>query len=204
MTSVWDHNPNPALLASPADWISPGKEDPATNTASYRDDPPANDGSKVILNDTDHLGGAATPPSAYLPPWVWKSFTRGHHPILMDRLERSDVTDGSKNALMPPLRAALGNARSYACKMDLATMVPRNDLASSTYCLANPGQEYLVYLPDGGEVTVDLSAAAGPLRAEWCHPTTGETVEPFAVEGGVKRTFQPPFAGDAVLYLGRK
>jgi hypothetical protein len=188
-------------LASPADWISPGKEDPATNTASYRDDPPANDGSKVILNDTDHLGGAATPPSAYLPPWVWKSFTRGHHPILMDRLERSDVTDGFKNALMPPLRAALGYTMAYAGKMDLAAMVPRPDLASTTYCLANPGVEYLVYLPDGGKVTVDLGAAQGTFTVEWLRPMDGTTTSGGTTEGGDQRAFQAPFDGDAVLYL---
>ena len=51
--------------------------------------------------------------------------------------------------------------------MNLAAMTPRSTLASSRYCLADPGKEYLVYLPDGGEVTVDLSAASGSLAVEW-------------------------------------
>src|SRR5262245_55206800 len=29
--------------------------------------------------------------------------------------------------------------------------LPHGELASTKYCLANPGQEYLVYLPEGGE-----------------------------------------------------
>lgn len=39
------------LFNSPADWISPNPE------GGYRDDPPVNDGRKVVLNDTDHLWG---------------------------------------------------------------------------------------------------------------------------------------------------
>ena len=72
------------LFASPADWISPNYGEP------YRSNPPSNNGSKVILNDTDHLwgiGGDAT--------WVWKSFTRGLNPIYMDDLKNTEVYPGA-------------------------------------------------------------------------------------------------------------
>jgi len=80
-------------------------------------------------------------------------------------------------------------------------MVPHNDLATTRYCLANPGQEYLIYLPDGGEVKVDLTQAQGTLAVEWIHPVEGKTTPGEAVSGGEKRTFKAPFEGDAVLYL---
>jgi hypothetical protein len=41
----------------------------------------------------------------------------------------------------------MGDTLTYAQRMGLASMAPRNDLASTTYCLAHPGMEYLVYLP---------------------------------------------------------
>jgi hypothetical protein len=41
-----------ALLGSPADWISP--QDDGTG-GDYCEEPPAADGRKVILSDTDHL-----------------------------------------------------------------------------------------------------------------------------------------------------
>jgi hypothetical protein len=69
--------------------------------------------------------------------------------------------------------------------------------------LANPAKEraeYLVYLPDGGTVTVDLSAAGGMLAVEWCDPKTGNVIA-AAVAGGAPREFSAPFPGDAVLYL---
>ncbi len=40
--------------------------------------------------------------------------------------------------------------------MDLAAMAPQDKLASTAYCLADPGNSYAVYLPTGGKVTIDL------------------------------------------------
>ncbi len=50
---------------------------------------------------------------------------------------------------------------SYAARIDLAASRPAGDLASTGYCLAVPGREYLVYLPEGGTATMDLSDVKG-------------------------------------------
>jgi hypothetical protein len=76
MTSVFDlvggtwATRNEPLWKSPADWISPGLD-------PYKDNPPAADGSKVIIADVDHIW-----PSAPQRGWVWKCFVRGYQPIL--------------------------------------------------------------------------------------------------------------------------
>jgi hypothetical protein len=98
-------------------------------------------------------------------------------------------------------RRAMGHARRYAGRIDLAASRPAGELVSTGYCLAVPSREYLVYLPDGGEATVDLSAAKGKLAVEWMHPVTGKITAGGAMEGGAKRTLKAPFGGDAVLYL---
>lgn len=49
MTFQYQGGTNENLFNSPADWISPNPE------GGYRDDPPSNDGRKIVLNDTDHL-----------------------------------------------------------------------------------------------------------------------------------------------------
>ncbi|MBM4046888.1 MAG: hypothetical protein FJ279_17425, partial [Planctomycetes bacterium] len=72
------------------------------------------------------------------------------------------------------------------------------------YCLANPGREYLVYLPEGGEVTVDLTAASGTLTVEWFNLGSGTAVDGGTATGGAKRAFHAPFDGDAALYVWRK
>ena len=89
----------------------------------------------------------------------------------------------------------------YANKMDMGLAKPHSDLASTKYCLANPGVDYLIYLPDGGKVTVDLSAASGMLAVEWFNPNTDETISAEAVAGGNSLEFAAPFSGDAVLYI---
>jgi len=99
------------------------------------------------------------------------------------------------------VRRSLGYTLRYTRRMGLAAMTPQSKLASTKFCLASPGTEYLVFLPGGGSVTVDLSAAKGSLSAEWFNPSTGKARKPTTVQGGAKRTLAAPFKGDAVLYV---
>jgi len=200
---------NDALMASPANWISPGStlynvNDPLSSN------PPITTGAKVIILDNDHTWNNPCIPQNGKHradhAWVWKSFLRGYNPICMDPLDLSqpdgvlEYAKASASALILA-RPAMGHTRAYAERMNLAAMTPRDDLASTRYCLANPAREFLVYLPDGGEVTVDLSAAKGMLEVEWFNPRTGGTTNGGTIEGGAKRSFKVPFEGDAVLYL---
>ena len=99
------------------------------------------------------------------------------------------------------LRLSLGYSMRYAKKMNMAEMIPHNNLASTQYCLANPGNEYLIYLPDGGEVAVDLSATSGTFAVEWFNPETGEAISSEAISGSEIKKLVTPFDGDAVLYI---
>jgi len=191
MTFQYKGGSNRTLFESPADWVSPNPE------GGYRDNPPAADGSKVILTDTDHLWGIGGNQA-----WVWKSFLRGMNPLFMDPYD--GVVIGNRfDPKWDPIRKGLGYTLRLADQMDLAAMTPRGKLASTGYCLAHaaPDGEYLVYLPEGGEVTVDLSATPGELRVEWLNPTDGKTQGAATTAGGSRREFTAPFRGDAVLAL---
>lgn len=172
---------NGNLFNSPADWISPGAE------GNYWDNPPGATGAKVIITDTDHIKSTSSDAT-----WIWRSFLRGLNPIVMDWWN---------GVQWDPIRRAMGQTRRMAERMNLAAMTPRGDLASSGYCLSNPGKEYLVYVAGGGEVTVDLSAASGPLAVEWIHPVEGTITPREPITGGAKHSLRAPFAGEAVLYL---
>jgi hypothetical protein len=183
---------NTNLFGSPADWISPN---PDAGEFNYRTNPPPADGRKVILTDTDHLWGIGGDVA-----WVWKSYLRGLNPLFMDPYRQVVLQEGS-DPKWDPVRRAMGASRRLAARVNLAAMTPRGDLASSGYCLANPVKEYLVYLPKGGEVTVDVSAATGPLRVEWIHPIEGTTTPGGTVAGGTKRVLAAPYPGEAVLHV---
>lgn len=178
------------MLASEADWVSPGRLD------GYAEDPPAWTGKKVSLLDTDHIWGMGGNAD-----WVWKAFTRGHNPLFMDQYQGAVFDAADRHAQWDELRRALGHTRRLAGRVNLATMTPHDEMASTKYCLANPGVAYIVYLPQGGAVTVDLAAVSGTLAVEWVSPVAGGVTPAGTIDGGAKRSFKPPFEGDAVLHL---
>lgn len=215
---------NAPLYASAAEWVSPGYDDacfaaggafagghpmaPGSPPSRWYDDPPPNDGAKVVLTDTDHY--AAGKGDAL---WAWKSFLRGHHPILMDfgLIDVVRPLDPSLGvppfAAYEPARLAMGDTRRYAERVDLVDMVPRGDLASTGYALASPGREYLVLQADpaGGAFTVAL--AAGAYALEWFAVDRRETSDggTLAVVHDQRTRLTPPadFGGACVAYLRR-
>lgn len=197
MTVEYPNGNNAVLVSSPADWISPNGD------INKR---PVAEGNKVLLADTDHLCGVCRDRQ-----WVWKSFTSGENPILMD------VYDGGFDLIVEQvpsnpleytpwvsIRQNLGYALTYANRINLVSMTPHPELTSSGYCLAipvNSNAEYLVYSPSGNKVTVDLSAIQGEIQGEWFNPESGSVITGIRTSGGGKRSFMIPFNGDAVLYL---
>jgi hypothetical protein len=181
---------NRDLFQSPADWISPNREAP--HGYSFRDNPPPADGKKVVLLDTDHLFGTGCTD----PAWAWKAFCRGYNPLYMD-MWSMELNDPGRRAV----RTALGLTRAVARRVDLASASPHSELASTRFCLADPGRQYLVYAPQERAITVDLSTASGELQVHWVNPRSGVIVERPIVTGRRRQDFQSPFDADAVLLL---
>jgi hypothetical protein len=210
---------NDPLLGSRAEWISPGYDDeifaggghpmaPGSPPSRWYTDPPIADGAKVIISDTDHYA-----PGQGDALWAWKSFLRGHHPILMDygliaglepAAESPADTGVPPFAYYEPARWAMGDTRRYAERIGLIDMQPRRDVASTGYALANPGLEYLVLQPDGDRFTVDLPT--GSYQVEWFDVATREPTasDVLRVESDGTVEFCSPFpSGPAVVYLNR-
>jgi hypothetical protein len=201
------------MLASKAEWVSPGSGD----GRNFMTDPPAWNGNKVCVLDTDHLWGHGG-----TVPWAWKSLVRGYNTLLMDAWEPiagkpcPEVNWGPRigyprrnlnrrdDPTWEPVRKAIGHTRTWASRMDLAAMTPSTDIASTGYCLANPGREYLVYLPEGDQVALTLPPAYGSLQVEWMHPVDGTIVPGGTLRAGARKYFAVPFVGPAVLYVRNK
>lgn len=200
---------NDPLFESRAEWISPGYDDkvfaggghpmaPGSPQSRWLEHPPAADGSKVVITDTDHYA-----PGRSDVLWAWKSFLRGHHPILMD----FGLIGGIKppDAAFEPARYAMGDTLHFAGRMNLIAMEPRDDITSTSYALANPGQEYLILQPNdkAGPFTVMLEP--GNYSTEWFSIAGRNTVhgEQATVQNATGTSFSaPPQApGPVVLYL---
>ncbi len=191
MTFQYRGGSNQTLFDSPADWISPNPD------GGYRDNPPAGTGEKVIITDTDHLWGIGGNRQ-----WVWLSFFRGLNPIFMDPYDGKVLERGSGSGWVEEIREALGYSRKLADGVDLIHLVPSGQLASSGYCLARPGKEYLVYIPDDQPVTLDLTDASGTFHTSWFHTMNGSKEPGADMEAGTEITLISPFQeGEAVIHL---
>lgn len=209
MTFLWSdryRGSNEDLFESPADWVSPNPE--AKDAYNYAYNPPPADGRKVVLLDTDHLWGLGGDAA-----WVWKAFLRGYNPLFMDPYDTGYAGSGriglgledvgKVDPKWDPLRRAMGRTRRFAEQIDLPEMTPHGELTQTGYCLANPGVEYLVYLPSEypSRIWVDLSDAKGKLNIKWFDPRTGLEIHGGSVTGGARHAFRAPFSGDTVLHI---
>jgi hypothetical protein len=190
MTFQYKGGSNSTLFESPADWISPN---PGPGKENYSTDPCSSCAPKVVVNDTDHLWGHTGGDAI----WVWKSFTRGLNLLFMEDYLPSPTWQDSA-------RDAMGQIRRFAARVNLAGMRPAERLSATRYCLADPGQSYIVFQHDKGEFTLDLKDAQGPLQAEWFEINTGKTHPAPPVQAGAVKTFTTPFPGPAVLFLHAK
>jgi hypothetical protein len=191
---------NDDMLASAADWFSPG----SSSWPDLKTDPREYDGNKPSLVDTDHVWGVGGSPE-----WVWKIFTRGHNLLFMDPYndpQWEPILTGQGVRVEDPegIRRAMGYARKFAERLNLAHTRPAKSIASTGYCLTDGHSEYLIYQPAPKQsFTAKVSAAT--YRFEWFNPKNGTT----ASSGEIKITeaetrFSPLFESDAILYLKKQ
>ena len=181
-----------------ADIVSPA----CTSAGSYVDydnNPPANDGSKVIFNDSDH---AAYSCGTVVRAWPWKNFVRGHYPVYLSERE--------SGATQTAIKAAMAQTLIYGTKINLATAYPETgtSIFSTGYGLftgtnsTTPNcSEYLLYQPSAATNTINLSScsAGASFAVEYLNPVTGAVTTDTNVLGGASRSFTA--AGERVVYL---
>ena len=211
-----DSLPDAILCSSDADWVAPSAWlSPATSCGTGQ---PA---CKVNINDSDH---------SYFGMWndtpqrnrnyAWQNYLTGNQVLFMDPYLVHYPRENRNLCLSPVngigsqpdprwenFRNNLGCLLRYSRRLNLANVTPRSSLCSTRYCLAQTpavGAEYLAYAPGGGGFTMDLSAMpdSRKLAVEWFNPAVGQSLTEKPIPAGSSaQPFQPPFSGDAVLYL---
>ncbi len=197
-------NWNQYLFDSPAEYISPNGT-PWTGDDHWRNDPPVIPGYKVVIADTDHIH-----PSMHGGPgmrsWQWRTFTRGHslNAVAGDPEQGHAWVSRDDSASMQAMSY-------YVARVDLARMKPHSRLSSTRYCLADPGNVYIVYQPTLGlegshrGFPFELDLQPGAYDYEWFNPETNQVLETGKMQWdeGIS-TFTPPFNDHAVLFLKRR
>jgi hypothetical protein len=105
-------------------------------------------------------------------------------------------------------RAAIRSVRDLSNRMDWFDAEPRNDLLgdredNEAYCRARPGRDYAVYFPDGGSVTLDLSALAGDSSLTWLEVLESRWTEPQTRPGRGAVTLEAPGPGHWIALVKR-
>jgi hypothetical protein len=99
--------------------------------------------------------------------------------------------------------ADIGRAKNFLGGLQFWNMRPENDLLTSGvgYVFAELGETYLVYLPGGGSISLDLRAGDNKFEASWFNPRDGSIVEIGQVLGSGEEGFEAPDANDWALLL---
>jgi hypothetical protein len=218
MTFQFDGGSLADLESSGADWISPDS-DPAT-----RADPPATDGAQVVVYDTDHgydwRALRSDGPDGQRA-WVWRCGLRGANVLFMDpylariRIDgevRNDPlgTDPAEpyygtapDPFWDPLRRVLGRLRTVLGRLELATAVPHPELASSGFCLADPGREYLAYRP-ADHPALRLRLEPGSYAVRWLDPEHDAEVALPDIAGPGEVAVPAPSRADGLVHVTRR
>ncbi len=81
---------------------------------------------------------------------------------------------------------------------------PSDKLASSGYCLAQPGREYVVFQKSARPFTLNIANAKSKLIGEWSNPFTGQRSDAGNFENGPAELTPPANWGAAPLVLHLK
>jgi fibronectin type 3 domain-containing protein len=205
---------NSDAVDSNADWIADFSQISGGGSACGNGTPRC----KVQVNDSDHSYFGMWNDSAQTNRnYLWENFTNSTQVFFMDPyvvyyprenrnlcVSPADGICSGSDSRWENFRNNLGYAREYAARMNLIGSTSQGNLSSTSFVLADTApsvSEYLIYSPNGGSFSANLSGAMGNLNVEWLNPSTGAVTEQGSVAGGATRSFIPPFSGDAVLYL---
>lgn len=125
---------------------------------------------------------------------------RFHRPHPLEDPNAHEVSTEFGLGLSPRAQTIIKSMSEVANTLDIFRAAPRNELlsereANEAYCLAEPGKQYAVYFPDGGQVRLDVSAVKGPLQVRWLDINRSRWQEPQTITGGGTVKLQAPGKG---------
>ncbi|HEU0021249.1 MAG TPA: Ig-like domain-containing protein, partial [Dehalococcoidia bacterium] len=149
----------------------------------------------ISFDETGALGTGARDLAREI---VWSVYTGGANFEMLTQ-PLSNFTDFGRHF------EDMTRARGVVESLPFPQMRPSNSLLTGGkgYVFAQAGEAYLVYLPDGGNINLNLSASSNGYSAQWFNPRDGSTRTIGSVAGGGVRSFSAPDGSDWALVLRR-
>jgi len=149
---------------------------------------------KPVVMDLDHVA-----PGQCQPALIWKAFTRGYHFNLYDGpFEQPQQESRAWQVARENLRLTSILAKRVR---DIALMNPDEKLSSTGYCLANEGEEYIVYAEEQKDFEVNGLQAGKEYQYEWISTTQARARETGRVTPDARTHRFSPVCSGAVLFL---
>ncbi len=103
--------------------------------------------------------------------------------------------------LSPPAAGSIRAARKLESLVKFWDVEPANHLLADldkneAYLTARPGEAYLLFFPDGGTVSLDLTGHPGRYELRWVDPGTGEWAAREQLAGGGRVPIRAPGRGN--------
>ena len=161
----------------------------------------ARDLKQPLIYDTDGIESNDNPVQRR---GFWTALVSGGHVNYTDYSFQPEVGGDERGLRRAELRRQLGHLADFTRQVRFWEMHPADLIRSGdAYALASQ-REAVLYLPQGGNVDVDLEGMPGSLRARWFNPRNGLFGESSAVTGGKTQPFTAPGLHDWVLYLQKE
>jgi len=153
-------------------------------------------GHRWVVSLDEPWHSSATPLNEFRNYDVWGSYVAGAGGCELFQTADQQIDDFHPYA---SLYSAMARARQFIQKsVPFATMDPNDTLITGVtgYALARPGQDYLLYLPTGGNANLNLAGTTGVFDVLWFDPRNGGALQTGTVGsvsgGGTVSIGQPP------------
>jgi hypothetical protein len=190
-TGNWKLMEPELVTKSPADCFAVAG---SWNAGAYgKKNPPANDVGKPGIVDMDHVF-----PGSSDVGYVWSALTKGYHFSLYDKpFEKPDM----ESPAWRRIRSNVSQAEAYVKRMDLSNAHPRADLATTGFCLACPGRQYIIYQPKSEPFEVSGLVPQADYLYEWFDTDQRRIVEKNQFTNSTASKTFTPSKKEMVLFL---
>lgn len=173
-----------------------------------------NDRIKPVY-DSGQMGGA---PGSHILHQIWMSLVGGTAGMRYHRLApvhprpgiSTEVEYGNwEDPFYLEQQRWVRNLRDFVDGIEFWTMEPLWDgiIEGEGYAFGRPGEEYIIYLPNGGSIMPSQPAPPGVYVLYWYNPDTGESDEPWTAEANSGQHVSTPPAPSEdhwVLHIRRQ
>ncbi|MCA1758319.1 MAG: hypothetical protein LC658_01000, partial [Bacteroidales bacterium] len=134
---------------------------------------------------------------------------RFHRPHPIEDPAAHEASSDFGLGLSPLAQQVIQSMRWVMDEIDFTSTKPHNDLLlerdeNEAYLMAEPGKQYAVYFPKGGEVGLDLTPEDESWEIRWRNVLDGSIQPGLQVEGGSAVMLKTPGSGHWVAVLNQK